>query len=122
MTIDPNQALVFGIYGRPEGTDAAPSGVWSFVLEPIGDKSTRLISRLQVNPPPLLGRLVIYGFMEPAHFIMQDGMFRGLRARIQSERQSADRRIIDAGTGVGAGRGDPLDLGVPAPEGVVSGG
>lgn len=95
LRIDPNQALVFAIYGRPGGTDVPPSGVWSFFLERIDDKSTRLISRLQVNPPPLLGKVVIYGFMEPAHFVMQGGMFRGLKERIQSEKKSCHNRNED---------------------------
>jgi hypothetical protein len=109
---DPNRALVFAIYGRPGGADAPPSGAWSFVLEPIDDTSTRLISRLQVNPPPLLAKLVIYGFMEPAHFVMQGGMFRGLKARIQSENESSlspTEEFTSPEDGVGVRRDDPLD-------------
>ena len=83
--IDPNRALVFAIYG-PEGADEAPSGAWSFILNPIDETSTRLISRLQVGTPSLVGKLVFYGFEEPAHFIMQDGMFRGLRERVEKAR------------------------------------
>ncbi|MCP3976934.1 MAG: hypothetical protein GY720_20800 [bacterium] len=80
-TIEPYRALVFAIHG-PEGTDAPPSGAWSFILDPIDATSTRLIARLQVRSSSLVGKLVFYGFMEPAHFIMQDGMFRGLKKRI----------------------------------------
>jgi hypothetical protein len=122
VRIDPNQALVFAIYGRPDGND--PSGAWSFVLEPIDDKSTRLIARLQIDPPPLFGKLVIYGFMEPAHFVMQDGMFRGLKERIQRERRSPHYRreeVTHAETGAGAGGDVPLDVGGPAVEAVASG-
>lgn len=81
--IDPHRALVFAIYG-PEGTDVAPSGAWAFILEPIDDEQTRVISRLQVSTPSILGKLIFYGFMEPAHFIMQDGMFRGLKERLET--------------------------------------
>jgi hypothetical protein len=115
VEIDPNKALVFAIHG-PEGTDAPPTGTWSFVLEPVDDASTRLISRLQVNPPPLLGKLIIYGFMEPAHLIMQSGMFRGLNARIESERRSPDRRgatATDTQVDVGAGRDAPVEAEPP---------
>jgi hypothetical protein len=82
VTIDPHRALVFAIHG-PDGTDGAPTGAWSFVLNPIDETSTRLISRLQVSTPSLVGKLVFYGFEEPAHFIMQDGMFRGLKERLR---------------------------------------
>jgi hypothetical protein len=122
VMIHPNQALVFAIYGRPDSTD--PSGAWSFVLEPVDHQSTRLIARLQIDPPPLFGKLVIYGFMEPAHFVMQEGMFRGLKERIQSERQNTHSRSKEAiytETGVDAGRGDPRGAGMPTVDAVASG-
>lgn len=124
VRIVPNQALVFAIYGGPEGMDLPPSGAWSFVLERIDERSTRLIARLQVKPPPPLARLVIYGFMEPAHFVMQAGMFRGLKERIQSENRSPHKRseeIPHARGGVGVGRADRLDVGVPTAAPVTSG-
>jgi hypothetical protein len=122
VKIEPNQVLVFAIYGRPDSTE--PSGAWSFVLEPIDDQSTRLIARLQINPPPLFGKLIIYGFMEPAHFVMQDGMFRGLRERIQSERQSPPNRseeVAIATTGMDIVRDDPRGAGMPVVDVVASG-
>lgn len=85
--IDPNRALVFAIYG-PEGTQVEPTGAWAFILEPVNSGQTRLISRLQVSTPSILGKLIFYGFMEPAHFIMQEGMFRGLKERIQESHLS----------------------------------
>jgi hypothetical protein len=122
VMIHPNQALVFAIYGRPDSTD--PSGAWSFVLEPVDDQSTRLIARLQIKPPPLLGKFVIYGFMEPAHFVMQEGMFRGLRERIQSEGKSSRSRgeeVADAQTEADSGRDDPRGAVMPTVEAVASG-
>ncbi|MBT8179920.1 MAG: hypothetical protein HKP60_12455 [Eudoraea sp.] len=73
--------LVFAIYG-PEDPDTKPSGVWSFILEPIDENQTRLFTRLQVAQPSLKGKLIFYFFMEPAHFIMQQGMFKGLKKRL----------------------------------------
>jgi hypothetical protein len=122
VRIDQNQALVFAIYGRPDGTE--PSGAWSFVLEPIDDHSTRLIARLQINPPPLFGKLIVYGFMEPAHFVMQEGMFRGLKERIRSEMKRLHNRseeVADAETRVDAGRDDPPDARMQAVGTVASG-
>ncbi len=122
VMIHPNHALVFAIYGQPDSTD--PSGAWSFVLEPVDDQSTRLIARLQICPPPLLGKLVIYGFMEPAHFFMQDGMFRGLKERIQTEgldHQSRGEEVAAAQTGAEVGRDDPRSAVMPIVEAVASG-
>ena len=87
--IDPNRALVFAIYG-PEGTDTSPSGAWAFILDPIDEHSTRLISRLQVGTPSLVGKMIFYGFMEPAHFVMQQGMFNGLSERLARTKEGPD--------------------------------
>ena len=73
--------LVFAIYG-PQDADTKPSGAWSFILEPIDGNKTRLLSRLQVSPSSFMGRIIFYFFMEPAHFIMQQGMFTGLKKRL----------------------------------------
>jgi hypothetical protein len=81
LTIDPFKTLVFAIYG-PEGPNSTPSGAWSFILEPIDDHTTRLIARFQVSTPSFVGKMLFYGFMEPAHFLMQKGMFKGLKERL----------------------------------------
>ena len=96
--VDPNKALVFAIYG-PEGTEGEPSGAWSFILEPIDETSTRLISRLQVSTPTIPGKVVFYAFMEPAHYVMQQGMFYGLKERIaRAKAQAAKKRLIKEAT------------------------
>ncbi len=75
------EELVFAIYG-PEDADTKPSGAWSFILVPVNENTTRLLTRLQVAPRSFIGKLIFYFFMEPAHFVMQQGMFRGLRKRL----------------------------------------
>ena len=89
-TIDTNRVLVFAIYG-PEGTQGSPSGAWSFILDPIDENSTRLISRLQVSTPSLVGKLIFYGFMEPAHYVMQQGMFKGLKKRLTKKNETRSK-------------------------------
>jgi hypothetical protein len=59
----------------------------AFVLQPIDSSSTRLFIRTrgdgwQSLPSLLLGPLNVFVF-EPAHFIMQRGMMRGIRARAE---------------------------------------
>lgn len=80
-TLETNQALVLAIYG-PSGTETHPSGAWTFFLEPIDDTATRFIVRLQVATPTVMGKIIFYAFMEPAHFIMQHTMFTGLKERL----------------------------------------
>ena len=75
------EELVFAIYG-PEGANTKPSGAWSFILEPVDENNTRLFSRLQVSTPSIIGKMIFYFFMEPAHFFMQQGMFEGLKKRL----------------------------------------
>ena len=75
------EELVFAIYG-PDDPDTKPSGAWSFILEPIDENKTRFFSRLQVAPSSTTGKLIFYFFMEPAHVIMQQGMFEGLKKRL----------------------------------------
>ncbi len=81
--VDPNRALVLAIM-PPEsvGSDSA-SGSWSFVLEPIGGESTRLLARLQVLPADPLGYAFYYAAMEPAHAVMQPAGLRGIKSRAE---------------------------------------
>ena len=79
--IKPPHELVFALY-RAEDPDTKPSGAWSFILEPLDDKKTRLLTRLQVVSPTTKGKFMVYFFLEPAHFIMQQGMFKGLKKRL----------------------------------------
>lgn len=92
-TVEPNRALALAIYG-PSGTDTPPTGAWTFFLEPIDDRKTRFIVRLQVAAPTAVGKIIFYAFMEPAHFIMQQTMFAGLRKRLaRSKAGSGTGRI-----------------------------
>jgi len=55
---------------------------WAFVLRPVGDSATRLLLRLRASfvPRRRLAPLIPTLF-EPAVFIMERGMLRGIRAR-----------------------------------------
>ena len=61
--------------GRP-----AQEGFWSFTLEPLGDRQSRLIARLRGGTPPsLVSRAAGRLFWEPMHFIMEQRMLRTIR-------------------------------------------
>ena len=65
----------------------------AFVLLPVDSSTTRLIIRSRGAPEPpnvasvLLGPLSVF-VMEPAHFIMQQGMMRGIRRRAELRPES----------------------------------
>ncbi|ADB63084.1 hypothetical protein Htur_4265 (plasmid) [Haloterrigena turkmenica DSM 5511] len=84
---DPERALVL----RPSGD--SPAWTWAFVLKPIDEGTTRLLARMRSNPRrssigsraahPILGEAVDYLFWEPAHFLMERKMLRGIKRRAE---------------------------------------
>jgi hypothetical protein len=75
LAIEPNRALVLQGWG-------------AFVLEPLGERATRLIVRSR--GAGAWGRLSHYLFWEPAHFVMERRMLLGIQER--AERLARDRR------------------------------
>jgi hypothetical protein len=60
-------------------------GGWAWYLEPVDENTTRLIVRyasFKVND--LFSRLFYYPIFEPAHFVMEQGMMLGIKARAES--------------------------------------
>jgi hypothetical protein len=68
LHVEPNRALVLQGWG-------------AFVLEPPGDRATRLIVRSR--GAGAWGRLAHYLFWEPAHFVMERRMLLGIKARAE---------------------------------------
>lgn len=65
------------------------TGSWSFVLEPMGSHTTRLLARLRIGhaPNPLVS-VLLRVLLEPAHFIMERKMLLGIKQR--AERAAAE--------------------------------
>ena len=81
VRIEENRALVL--------RDEIERGSWSFVLNPVEEGKTRLIIRARGRRPDTLGKKIFhYGFMEPAHFIMERKMLLTLKER--AEEYAAD--------------------------------
>lgn len=59
------------------------TGGWSFVLQPQGANSTRLIVRYAMKPDALLYPFLSYTIFEPAHFVMESGMMLGIKAHAE---------------------------------------
>jgi hypothetical protein len=75
LAVEPNRALVLDGWG-------------AFVLEPLGERATRLIVRSR--GAGAWGRLAHYLFWEPAHFVMERRMLLGIKER--AERLAGARR------------------------------
>ncbi|WP_245742198.1 hypothetical protein [Natrinema salaciae] len=87
VRLDPGRALVFG----PPGD--SPAWTWAFVLERVDEGTTRLLARTRSVPSrssigpraahPILGEALDYLFWEPAHFVMERKMLRGIKRRAE---------------------------------------
>lgn len=77
VEVEPGRTLVLGGWG-------------AFVLEPTADGDTRLIVRTRGHGKPNVA-LAPFGLLvfEPAHFVMERGMLRGIKARAEREARRA---------------------------------
>jgi hypothetical protein len=77
---EPGRALVFGTNTPSDPPGSAPTGSWSFVVEPTGADSARLITRASGGAmPTLLGAAYTLAVFEPLHFAMERRMLEGIR-------------------------------------------
>jgi hypothetical protein len=60
------------------------NGAWTFILEPEGNHSSRLIMRSRGRAVGLLKRAFDYFIFDPAHFIMERGMMLGIKRRAEA--------------------------------------
>lgn len=79
--LEPNRAMIL-IPPRDVPPALSISGgakvTWGFILDPINDRSTRLIMRAR-GEPALRLRIIGYTFWEPAHFLMERRMMFSIK-------------------------------------------
>lgn len=80
-TMDPRTGQI-----RPSG--GAPAGPrvefgWTFVLQPVSSRSTRLLSRTRYDYSPLQVGLILRPVLEPLQFIMERRMLLGIKSRAE---------------------------------------
>lgn len=88
---EPEHAFVIQTGGPGEGRVTPGSifrgeidGSWAFVVEPIDERTTRLIIRWRARwQPGLAASAAQVVGLEPAHFIMERGMLRGIKRRAE---------------------------------------
>jgi hypothetical protein len=74
--------------GQPEKSDTQPKDFfessWLFLLDPVNDRKTRLISRFRIDYSPGIRNKVSLGmFGEPIYSTMQTQMLRGIKRRVE---------------------------------------
>jgi hypothetical protein len=57
---------------------------WTFVLQPVGERTTRLLSRTRYDYSPLAVGLLLRPALEPAQFIMERRMLLGIKSRAEA--------------------------------------
>jgi hypothetical protein len=72
--VEPERALVLG--------DAAGAMVWEFVLEPVDEENTRLITRVRATYDNLAFGLFLKVFWHPTHFAMERRQLLNLKRNI----------------------------------------
>ena len=80
-TMDPRSGII-----RPSGGAAAGPRVelgWTFVLQPVQERSTRLLSRTRYDYSPLTVGLILRPVLEPLQFIMERRMLLGIKSRAE---------------------------------------
>lgn len=77
--LDPGRAMVLvspDDYDSVVTKGVAPHGVWTFILDPVDDRTTRLILRSRSGPKEGPLRFLVF---DPAHFIMERKMMLTIR-------------------------------------------
>lgn len=65
---------------------------WSFVLQPLGVGSTRLLSRTRYDYAPLTLGIPLRVLLEPMQFVMERRMLLGIRSRVERRHKDGRRR------------------------------
>lgn len=91
LGVRPGEATVLRVVAIDRGRSlvlsqrTAPANSWAMALLSVDDHTTRLLIREQnAKPQSLFGRL----FGEPAHFVMQTHLLRGIKARAEGHPNS----------------------------------
>ena len=95
VEIDPERALVLhiavemGTFRAFDPTEETPddffTSSWTWFLEELGERQTRLIVRILVDYAPSISQvLMVHGVMEPGSFIMERKTLLGIKRRVET--------------------------------------
>jgi len=91
--LEPKRILVLHAIMNPftaqpvDPEDPAPGPImnwsWAFLLNELGDGTTRLLIRVRANYRPGWLAPLVYTILEPAHFVMERKMLLGIKERVE---------------------------------------
>ena len=103
-TMDPRTGRITGAVsddGPRAGGPRLEVG-WTFVLQPLGVRSTRLLSRTRYDYAPLPLGIALRVVLEPLQFLMERRMLLGIRSRVERRhplgKRGRSRRSNQGGT------------------------
>lgn len=86
LAVDPGSSLVLGtpslLPGAQKGNEPYRT-TWSFVVDPVGDDATRLITRLRADYEPSPTTTLMRAFFYPAHSVMTFEQLRHIKQRAE---------------------------------------
>jgi hypothetical protein len=80
-TMDPRTGKDLAPGAPPAGPRLAIG--WTFVLEPVDERTTRLLSRTRYDYSPLPVGLILRPLLEPVQFVMERRMLLGIKSRAE---------------------------------------
>jgi hypothetical protein len=99
LRLEPPRALVLGDPALLPGSSTASTSpvraTWSFALEPLGERSTRLHVRVRVAYPPSVKAALARPVLTAMHEVMQRKQLRTLKQRAESAPRVAGRNFAD---------------------------
>jgi hypothetical protein len=81
--------LVFATRRPANGRPVAADGIWGFHLDPVGERTTRLVVRGRGDlGGGAVAAAVYHGLYEPVHYVMERRMMLGIKAMAEGGRTS----------------------------------
>ncbi|MGO4192363.1 SRPBCC family protein [Arthrobacter sp. YAF17] len=80
-TMDPRTGKITSSIVAPAGSRLELG--WTFVLHPVDERTTRLLSRTRYDYSPLAVGLILRSVLEPMQFIMERRILLGLKSRAE---------------------------------------
>lgn len=88
LVLDAPRALVLGdpslVPGRTRPKSQAPRATWSFALEPLGGRATRLRVRVRADYEPSLATSILRPVVQTLHAVMERKQLRTLKERAEA--------------------------------------
>jgi hypothetical protein len=99
ISVEKNRSLVVGGAVPDEGSDGSTAvygGTWSFFLEPLDERKTRLIIRIRWRRKPgVKSWLYDYLLLEPAHFVMERKLMLGVKSRAEAQAHQRPPAVVE---------------------------